>query len=285
MLLVVRVSAEEPTYEMAAHVLSPIAGTNTESEDPQTGASSPSRDTQAATGPDNKSLLRRGLDDQKQIYLAPLHRKNIKWDLLFLAGTGGLIAADPHISRHVPRDGIDISRDISNAGLYSTSAVVAGLLIYGVKNDDSHARETGVFALESLTNTAAVLALIQVTAGRQRPTEGDGYGRFWRDNTLGSSFPSAHSSFTWTMASVLAHEYPKPWVQWLAYGTATAVSVTRVTGLKHFSADVEVGGVFGYLIGRQVFHSHCSLGLNPRCHASKNNSLSEELPNLDAGAR
>lgn len=52
------------------------------------------------------------------------------------------------------------------------------------------------------------------------------------------------------------YEYPRPWVQFLAYGTATTVSVTRVTGLEHFPADVAVGGVFGYLIGQHMFHSH-----------------------------
>jgi len=63
------------------------------------------------------------------------------------------------------------------------------------------------------------------------------------------------------MASVLAHEYPHPWVQLLAYGTATTVSVTRVTGLQHFPADVAVGGVFGYLIGRHIFHAHSRIYL------------------------
>jgi hypothetical protein len=58
------------------------------------------------------------------------------------------------------------------------------------------------------------------------------------------------------MASVLAHEYPQPWVQFLAYGTAATVSVTRVTGLDHFPADVAVGGVFGYFIGQHIFHAH-----------------------------
>jgi len=82
------------------------------------------------------------------------------------------------------------------------------------------------------------------------------HGRFWVNNAFDSSFPSQHSGLTWSMASVLAHEYPHPWVQFLAYGTATTVSVTRVTGLKHFPADVAVGAVFGYLIGQHVFHAH-----------------------------
>jgi len=50
---------------------------------------------------------------------------------------------------------------------------------------------------------------------------------------------------------------------WL--GTATAVSATRFTSLKHFPTDVVVGNTFGYLIGRHIFHAHCKAGLSPAC--------------------
>jgi membrane-associated phospholipid phosphatase len=78
------------------------------------------------------------------------------------------------------------------------------------------------------------------------------------------------------MASVVAHEYPKPWVRWLVYGTATTVSVTRVTGLKHYPSDVEVGGVFGYLIGQHIFNAHCVPGLSHSCHSSRKSADTKE---------
>jgi membrane-associated phospholipid phosphatase len=161
-----------------------------------------------------------------------------------------MIAGDKHISGALSRDHIDVSQHISDVGMYSMTASVAGLWLSSLNTQDAHARETGVLAAEAFVNAAALLGLTQFIAGRERPTEGSGNGRFWQNNALGSSFPSAHSSFTWALASVVAHEYPKPWVRWLAYGTATTVSVTRVTGLKHFPADVAVGGGFGYLIGQ-----------------------------------
>ena len=215
------------------------------------------------------SILHRAITDQKDIYTAPFHRRNVGWDMLFLAATGGLIAADKHISGSLSRDHVDVSQDISDVGLYSMSAAVAGLWLSSFKTNDDHARETGVLAAEAFANTAAVLGVTQLIAGRERPTDGTGNGRFWQNNALGSSFPSAHSSFTWTMASVVAHEYPKPWVRWLVYGTATTVSVTRVTGLKHFPADVAVGGTFGFLIGQQIFNSHCRLGLSSHCRLKR----------------
>jgi len=226
-----------------------------------------SADDPASEPSTRPSIFRRALQDQKEIYSAPFHRKNLKWDLVFLAATGGLISGDRHISGALSRDHVDVSQHISDIGLYSMTASVAGLWLSSLKTQDTHANETGILAAEAFGNTAAVVGLTQVIGGRERPTEGEGNGRFWQHNAFGSSFPSAHSSFTWTMASVVAHEYPKPWVRWLVYGTATTVSVSRVTGLKHFPADVAVGGAFGYLIGQQIFNAHSVRSLSRRHHS------------------
>jgi len=229
----------------------------------------PSPDSPASEQNARPSVLHRALQDQKEIYAAPFHRRNLKWDLLFVVATGGLMAGDRHISGSLSPNHVGASQDISNIGLYSMTASVAGLWLSSLKTQDAHANETGILAAEAFGNTAAVVGLMQITAGRERPTEGNGNGRFWQNNAFGSSFPSAHSSFTWTMASVVAHEYPKRWVRWLVYGTATTVSVTRVTGLKHFSSDVAVGGTVGYLIGLQIFDAHCVLGRSSSCRSSK----------------
>jgi membrane-associated phospholipid phosphatase len=201
-------------------------------------------------------LIKRGAIDQKEIYSAPFHRRNLKWDALFLVATGGLIAADKHVTGAIPHDNLSVSQHISDAGLYSMVATTGILLISGKLKQNERAQETGVLGIEALANTLAVGAVTQLVAGRERPLEGAGHGRFWVNNTIDSSFPSMHSGLTWSMASVLAREYPRPWVQFLVYGTATTVSVTRVTGLKHFPADVAVGGVFGYFIGQHIFHAH-----------------------------
>jgi hypothetical protein len=58
------------------------------------------------------------------------------------------------------------------------------------------------------------------------------------------------------VASVLAHEYPGTMTKLLAYGTASAVSIARVTGQKHFAADVFVGSALGWYLGREVYRAH-----------------------------
>jgi membrane-associated phospholipid phosphatase len=202
----------------------------------------PDQQNQAPTAsPSDRSLgalIKRGALDQKEIYSAPFHRHNLKWDALFLMATGGLIAADKHVTGAISHNNLSVSQHISDAGLYSTVATTGILLVSGMLKENDRARETGILGIEALANTLAVGAVTQLVAGRERPLVGAGHGRFWVNNSLDSSFPSMHSGLTWSMASVLGHEYPRPWVQFLAYGTAATVSVTRVTGLKHFPADV-----------------------------------------------
>jgi membrane-associated phospholipid phosphatase len=221
---------------------------------PQHRPNSPEPPTNSGSGV--VSLIKRGVQDQKEIYSAPFQRRNLKWDALFLVGTAGLIAGDKHIAGAIPRGNRNVSQSISDVGLYSTLATTGVLYLSGIFGKNEHAKEAGFLGFEAFGNTLVVDALTQIITGRERPLEGSGQGRFFVNNALDSAFPSQHSGLTWSMASVLAHEYPKPWVEILAYGTATTVSVTRVTGLKHFPSDVVVGAVFGYFIGQHIFHAH-----------------------------
>jgi membrane-associated phospholipid phosphatase len=216
-------------------------------------------------GPFKKTLKRFG-KDQSGIYSAPFHRSNLKWDALFLIGTGVLIATDRQASRAVSQDHVNISGDISNAGLYGTSAVAGALLLSSLATHNEHARETGILSAEALANALPIYGALQFITGRERPNDGTGNGRFWQNNSLNSSFPSGHALFVWSMASVIAHEYPHPWVKWLVYGTATVVSVTRFSGREHFPSDVVVGSVIGYLVGWHIFRVHCKEGLSEGCH-------------------
>jgi len=216
-----------------------------------------------------KKAFRRFGKDQAEIYSAPFHRSNLKWDAIFLAGTGVLIATDRHASRALPSNHVDLSRNISTAGLYGTSAVASTLWLSGLATHNEHTQETGALSAEALANAVPVYVGLQLLTGRERPIEGSGNGRFWRNNALNSSFPSGHALFTWSMASVIAHEYPRPWVKWLVYGTAAAVSVTRFTGREHFPSDVVVGSAVGYLIGRHIFEAHCKQGLSNGCHSRR----------------
>jgi membrane-associated phospholipid phosphatase len=241
---------------------------------------SPADDPQAANPsqnqaqPDHHGLVgrsvRRGLRDQKELYLAPLKPSNLKWDALFLGGAAALFATDLQVERTVPTTNLGLYHTISAVTLVGTSATLGGLWAYGIKTHNQHAKETGQLELEALANTFLIYTPMQLIAARERPDEGRGSGRFMAHHSFNTSFPAGHPMFTWTMASVVAHEYPKPWVQILAYGTATSLSVSRIMGRNHFASDVFVGTALGYFIGSHIFHAHCLPGLSKACHRDEN---------------
>ena len=210
-------------------------------------------------------VARRIWRDQEELWAAPFKKSNLKWDAMVLLGTGALIATDrqtvPDVSQHT----IDVSSNISNAAIYGTGTVAGSIWIAGLISNNPHQKETGLLTLEALTNAMPVYTVLQVIAGRERPGEGTGNGRFWQKHSIGGSFPGGHAMFAWTMATVIAHEYPRWWVKALLYGAAATVSVTRFTARDHFASDTFVGTALGYFIGRHIFHAHCNPGFSEAC--------------------
>jgi hypothetical protein len=207
------------------------------------------------------------LRDQKELYRAPFRRSNFKWDAIVLTGTAALLATDRHIERHLPGGNVDIYGNFSNVALGGTAAALALSWGYGIKTHNDHLKEMGLLEVEALVNTFLIYTPMQFIAGRQRPGEGNGYGDFGRHHNINTSFPAGHPMFTIAMASVAAHEYPKPWVEALAYGGAAAVMGGRFLGRDHWSSDVFVGSALGYFIGSRIFHLHCNPKFSEACHS------------------
>lgn len=243
------------------------------------GLSFPGADSQGSQAPndaassrqfENRGLVRRVLErtlqDQKEMYLAPLQRSNLGWDALLLGGTGALIATDRRIERHLPGGNVNMYSNASNIALSGTAGALAIMWGYGLKTHNEKLKETGSLEIEALVDTFLVYAPIQFIAGRQRPGEGNGYGDFWRHHMINTSFPAGHPMFTMAMATVVAHEYPRPWVKVLAYGATAAVMAGRLLGRDHWASDVFVGPALGYFIGSHIFHSRCNPEFNEGCH-------------------
>jgi hypothetical protein len=235
----------------------------------QTGSAS--NDSGTASQTEGQGLLHPGakriLQDQKALYRGPFQRSSIKSDAILLAGTGALIATDRRIERHLPGGNVDIYGNASDVALGGTAAALAGFWAYGIKTHNDHLKEMGSLEIEALVNTYLVYTPMQFVAGRQRPGDGTGYGDFWHHHNVNTSFPAGHPMFTIAMASVAAHEYPKPWVEALAYGASAAVMGGRLLGRDHWSSDVFVGSALGYFIGARIFHLHCKAAFSTACHS------------------
>ncbi len=77
------------------------------------------------------------------------------------------------------------------------------------------------------------------------------------DHSGRDSFPSLHASTAFTMATVISQYHPE--YTWLAFGTASAISYSRVRLNKHHWQDVIAGAGLGYLNGRLFAHHHVAV--------------------------
>lgn len=190
--------------------------------------------------------------DELTFVKAPFRKKNLKWDALFVAVLAPLIATDEHVVQQVNPAWHDTGIAISNGILWGDVATAGGIFITGLATDNTHAKDTGVATARAAVDSVIMYGAMKAILQRERPFSGGAEGKFFSGNWQDGSFPSGHSMFTWTIASVIAHEYPKWPVEVALYGLATASSTYRVTAGVHFPSDVVAGGVMGYLIGRWV---------------------------------
>ncbi len=220
------------------------------------GQSSP---TPTPTPSLEKEFFKNILRDQKAIWTAPAHleRSDIKWVAISGIGLGALISTDritgDKIAEH---DGaVKLSRAISQIGAtYTLGAAAATFYIVGRHTENQRARETGVLSAESLLDAMIVGGSLKAITQRTRPDGGEDRSEFFHG---GDSFPSGHAIQVWSVATVVANEYPnRRLVQVISYGLATAVSIARVTAHRHYISDVVVGSALGYGIGHYVYKAH-----------------------------
>jgi membrane-associated phospholipid phosphatase len=130
----------------------------------------------------------------------------------------------------------------------------AGFYFIGSKTENERLRETGLIAFETLIDANLVAQGMKMIADRARPQETNGRGRFETGpSRWNSSFPSGHAVNTWALASVIAHEYPRPLVKIAAYGLASTVVFSRVGARRHFPGDVIAGAGIGWFMGDYLY--------------------------------
>ena len=206
---------------------------------------------------DLKSLPRNLFQDQKSFWTTPFHMTDSDLHLVVpLAFAGAaLIASDTAIEKHVPTNPSTVSHAVtaSNAGLGAMAGIGGGMFLLGHYANNDQERETGILSGEAGIDALLDTEVFKYAFGRERPFTGSGKGHFFQG---GTSFPSEHAAISWAIASVIAHEYPGPLTQFLAYGLATGVGAARIVGHQHFASDVLIGSALGWYLGRQVFRSH-----------------------------
>ena len=203
------------------------------------------------------SLLKNIALDQKATWTSPahLHWTDGTWLFPLASLTTLSVATDRSFERALSSDPQKLNRyrNLSNGGVGALVGVGAGFYLWSHISHDDQQRETGILSAEAVIDSLVVTQGLKYTFGRERPTQDQGRLNFFSG---GNSFPSDHAAVAWSAANVIAHEYPGFLTKTLAYGIATAVSVSAVMGKDHSPSDVLIGSAIGWLMGRQIYRAH-----------------------------
>src|SRR5882762_3035661 len=203
-------------------------------------------------------LVGRFVRDQREIWTSPakLRFSDTEW-LVPLSGiTAGLFVTDSDFSRSLSQNPTTIShyKTLSNAGVAALVGGAGGMWVMGHVSHNKHWSETGFLAGEAALNSLVAVESLKYTLRRERPYQGDGSGPFFQSG--GTSFPSEHAAAAWSVAGIIAHEYPGPFTKIMAYGLASLVDISRVKAHQHFPSDVVVGSVIGNLVAQDIYSRH-----------------------------
>jgi len=225
----------------------------------------------AATAPETPiSLTQLPVDilhQQKSIWtfpLKPVRGEHWRPVLAIAVGTASLALIDPQLESYFHnRPGFSTYKTGPLRGRNSTLAITltpAAFYLTGLARHKTHAQNTGLLAAEGLADTQILSFVMKHAIGRLTPSDvpphgdlGDTWFKYKGTFTNGGSFPSGHTASAFAVATVISGRYPAHrWVPWVAYGAATALSLTRLPDQAHFPSDIFIGAALGYGIGHFV---------------------------------
>ena len=158
-----------------------------------------------------------------------------------------------------------------NWGVYTV--IATGVLTAACK--DEKGVQTSLLATQAMITSGVWVNIIKILTGRERPLAdyifskskgGAWYGPFasW-DQDLAirkpvsafDAFPSGHTATAFSIATVFATQYKDiKAIPVICYSAATLVGISRLTEHEHWASDVFVGGIMGYLCGKQVVNHY-----------------------------
>lgn len=173
-------------------------------------------------------------------------------------------------------------------GIYAV--ITSGLISAAFKNEKGV--QTSLLATQAWITSGVWVTMIKRLTGRERPIAdytfsksegGRWYGPFAmydqdlavkRPGSAFDSFPSGHTASVFSIASVFASQYKDiKAVPVFCYSVATLVGISRLTEHAHWASDVFVGGLIGFVCGKQVI-AHYN-----KTHQNLVNSLSSKSRN------
>ena len=217
------------------------------------------RRTWRRTANESVSFVNETLSDAWTITKSPLDWRWQGW-LTFAAVAGGATAliylGDEEIRDHAT-DSTNFRKFGGKVGFLSDgtafAALTGGFLLSGALLRDKEI-QTAKMLMESTSIGYGYAAGLKYVVGRRRP--GPTGPRDFQPFSGQFSMPSGETTHAFTMAAVIAEQYPNWPVRIASYGLATTVAAGRIARDDHWTSDVFVAAALGTFVGRSVSWLH-----------------------------
>jgi membrane-associated phospholipid phosphatase len=245
-------------------------------------------------------------DDIKQQATTPFKATGRDWIKIggfAMVITGCALFADKPINRlavdirNKSKSIVSTSSYITNFGGLYEGYTLAAFAAYGYIFKKEKTKTTVFLATQAYMTAGAIETVLKYLTGRQRPSYYDPvtgtnsprwhgpFFEFTKDkngsspaNSSYTSFPSGHTTVAFAVATVFAMEYQNSkFVPIIAYTASSLVGLSRLIENQHWTSDVLVGGVLGYLCGRQVVNNYHRYSKIRSASAKKKNTISFNL--------
>lgn len=168
------------------------------------------------------------------IYFIPILGFSQNWDINLLK--------DINLNRNTKLD--PTFKAISASTMPLSFAIPAGAITFALIKKDDDSRKKALLVSSSLVGAALATTALKYTINRERPYEK--YPEIQNLTVEGSpSFPSAHTSFSFSLATSVSLAYPKWYVIAPAYLWAGSVGYSRMHLGVHYPSDVLAGAILG----------------------------------------
>ncbi len=127
-------------------------------------------------------------------------------------------------------------------------------LLFGYTTNKQQLTKITSQIIECHMISGALRDLTTNVIGRNRPQVNNGPYSFSPSD--GTSFLSGHALNVWELATIASYHGGQKSISVLAYGTATTVSLQRITSRQHWPSDILLASVTGYAIAKTILRLH-----------------------------
>lgn len=213
----------------------------------------------------NKYYFKSYFTDSWDIVTAPVKWKKRQWvQAVMITGTWlAVYSQDQEINRFFQRNRSTTTDNISKYfldplgyGLYTVPAFGA-IYVYGLISKNGKAETLALNGIKVFIISAGFAQGIKQISHRHRPLQdaipdpANWDGPF--SDIRYTSFPSGHTTTAFATAAFLSSAFEeKEWIQYVSYGLASLVGLSRLNDNEHWASDVFAGAILGHLIGKSI---------------------------------